>query len=201
MILRKEKKNKNFTTSLEGASAACRRIYGLRRKWRNERRHSSGTIRRGLNDAVDESASRRRLCVSHRLGAISCLRHNGNLSPCSRGAVLTTSVSFSSLLAIFFQFNSWQTSVTSGSNGQRGARRDAFSANSYNVATHHSPAAWRHIRRQLFVENKIKKTKKEEISSTTDDNMQLQCPNDALWAHYSPCSHLITLLYTAVPLN
>lgn len=167
MILRKEKKNKTLTTSLEGASAACRRIYGLRRKWRSERRHSSGTIRRGLNDAVDESAdrapSRRRLCVSRRLGAISCLRHNGNLSPCSRGAILTTSVSFSSLLAIFFQFNSWQTSVTSGSNGQSGgARRDAFSANSYNVATHHSPAAWRHIRRQLFVENKIKKTKKKK---------------------------------------
>lgn len=54
-----------------------------------------------------------------------------------------------------------------------------------NVATHHSRPAWKQIHRL-------------GINLTTDDNMQQQCRNDNLWAHYSPCSSLINLVYTDV---
>lgn len=114
---------------------------------------------------------------------------------CSQGAILTPSVSFRSFLVIFFKFNSWQTSATSGSNGQGGAvsekrclkhkqLRDCF-----NAVTHRSQPAGK----QSYGQQSDKKKRSPAQVTTSSYNSTA-----TLWAHLLSAAIPISPVYTAV---
>lgn len=105
--------------------------------------------------------------VRHMFQQRSAGENDGNLSRVVKGQFSPQVLVLAACLP-FFSFNSWQTSATSVSNGQR---EDAYSANSYRPVEEqqlifHKPPGNKFICRHV-----------SKFSSTTDDNVQRQCCN------------------------